>query len=56
MSDKIYLDSLLLLQQIKLVQGNTALNSTLRRHKILRDYLIEKQRDFISSIESSLQD
>lgn len=40
-----------LLQDIKLVQGGTALASTLRRHPKVKKYLIEKQIDRLSQLE-----
>ena len=49
--DFLYQKLLVLLQQVKLVQGGTALASTLRRHNKLKVYLIEKQIDRIKSIE-----
>lgn len=42
---------LTLCQEIKLVQGGTALSSTLRRHNKLKLYLIEKQIEKIKHIE-----
>lgn len=47
----LYSRILELLQQIKLVQGGTALSSTLRRHNKIRFYMIEKQRSLLNSIE-----
>lgn len=47
----LYSRILELLQQIKLVQGGTALSSTLRRHNKIRLYMIEKQRSLLNSIE-----
>lgn len=49
--DFIYSKFLELLQQIKLVQGGIALDSTLKRHKDLRSYLVSKQIDLLSSYE-----
>lgn len=49
--DSLYLSLINLLNQIKLVQGATALNSTLRRHKDISIYLISKQIDKIKFIE-----
>lgn len=49
--DYLYEYLLTLLQQIKLVQGGTALSATLRRHNKLKTYLIEKQIEKIKHIE-----
>lgn len=49
--DFLYQKLLDLLQQIKLVQGGTALSSTLRRHNTIKCYMIEKQIQKIKSIE-----
>lgn len=40
-----------LLNEVKLVQGGTALSSTLRRHNKIKFYLISKQIDKIQFIE-----
>lgn len=40
-----------LLEQIKLVQGGTALSATLRRHTKLKIYLIQKQIEKIKYVE-----
>lgn len=40
-----------LLQDIKLVQGGSAVGATLRRHPQIKKYLIQKQIDRLSSIE-----
>lgn len=42
-----------LLSEIKLAQGGTALDSTLRRHNMIRVYLISKQIDKIADIENT---
>ena len=42
-----------LLQEIKLAQGGTALDATLRRHNNIRIYLISKQIDKIRDIEET---
>lgn len=52
--DNLYNQSIMLLQQIKLVQGNTALNSTLRRHSRLKKYLLQKQIDYLQTLEDDL--
>lgn len=49
--DFLYSKLLELLQQIKLVQGGTALSSTLRRHTDIKLYMIQKQIDKIQHIE-----
>lgn len=54
--DPIYESLLTLLKQIKLVQGGTALSSTLRRHNKLKLYLIEKQIARIKHIEETYFD
>lgn len=40
-----------LLQDIKLVQGGSAVGATLRRHPQVKKYLIEKQVDRLKAIE-----
>lgn len=42
-----------LLQEIKLAQGGTALDATLKRHNMIRIYLISKQIDKIRDIEQT---
>ena len=49
--DFLYSWLLDLLQQVKLVQGSTALNSTLRRHATIKNYLIAKQIDKLNYFE-----
>lgn len=49
--DFLYKKLLELLYQIKLTQGATALNSTLRRHNMIKIYLLEKQINQIKTIE-----
>lgn len=49
--DFLYEKILQLLEQIKLVQGGTALASTIRRHDKIKIYLIEKQIACIEHIE-----
>lgn len=49
--DFLYERLLTLLKQIKLVQGGTALSSTLRRHNKIKLYMIEKQIQKIKYIE-----
>lgn len=54
MINELYDKSIELLQQIKLTQGNTALNSTLRRHAKLKKFLLEKQVDRLQIIEDAI--
>lgn len=42
-----------LLSQVKLVQGGSAIPATLRRHKVIKDYLMEKQSMLITHIENT---
>lgn len=42
-----------LLHEIKLAQGGTALDATLKRHNMIRIYLISKQIDKIRDIEQT---
>lgn len=51
--DFLYDRILLLLSQIKLVQGGSAIPPTLRRHKAIKDYLISKQKSQIEYIEQN---
>lgn len=44
---------MILLQQIKLVQGGTALASTLRRHIKIKNYLIDKQSSILNHLEET---
>lgn len=50
--DFLYSWLLDLMEQVKLVQGGTALASTLRRHSTIRKYMIQKQIDKLDYIES----
>lgn len=50
--DFLYSQLIRLCEQVKLVQGATALNSTLRRHSKIKSYLIQKQVEQLSLIES----
>lgn len=54
--DFLYEKLLILLNQIKLTQGGTALNSTLRRHNKIKLYLLEKQIQQIKHIEEKYFD
>lgn len=51
--DFLYERLLSLLEEIKLVQGGTALASTLRRHQQVKIYMIEKQIQKIRAIEET---
>ena len=51
--DFLYERLLELLQQMKLVQGGTALASSLRRHNKIKLYMIEKQIQKIKHIEET---
>lgn len=51
--DFLYDRFMVLLKQIRLVQGGTALASTLRRHSSIKNYLVEKQIKFISYLEET---
>lgn len=53
--DDLYDDLLNLLKDIKLTQGNVALNSTLRRHPKVTKYLLENQKSYLHILEDSLQ-
>lgn len=54
--DFLYEKLLALLNQIKLTQGATALNSTLRRHSKIKLYMLEKQIRQIQHIEEKYFD
>lgn len=49
----LYDELILILQQIKLVQGGTSLASTLRRHSKVKNYLVEKQRKKLGYLEET---
>ena len=51
--DFLYSYLIKLLEQIKLVQSGTALDSTLKRHSFIRNYLISKQKDRLDYIETT---
>lgn len=51
---QLYMKAIELLQQVKLTQGNTALNSTLRRHTTLRKFLLKVQVDRLNWLEETL--
>lgn len=50
--DLLYVDLIRFLYEIDLLQGHTALNSTLRRHSKLRNYLHNKQKEMLEEVES----
>lgn len=49
----LYEELCCLLLEIKLAQGGTALDATLRRHNMIRIYLISKQLDKIRDFEQT---
>lgn len=53
LDDFLYDDLARLLQEIKLAQGGTALDATLKRHHMIRFYLISKQIDKLCDIEQT---
>lgn len=53
-SIELYNKSISLLHEIKVTQGATALNSTLRRHPKLKKFLLSMQVDKLSLIEDSI--
>lgn len=54
LNQELYNKAIELLQQIKLTQGNTALNSTLRRHSSLKKFLLEEQVNRLKFLEDSI--
>lgn len=54
LKQELYNKAIELLQQIKLTQGNTALNSTLRRHSSLKKFLLEEQVNRLKFLEDSI--
>ena len=50
--DFLYVQLQRLFNEIKLTQGGTSLDATLRRHQLLRNYAIAKQIDRIKRIET----
>lgn len=50
--DFLYNKFIDLLKEIRLVQGATALTSTIRRHPKIKRYLLQKQVDRLGSLES----
>lgn len=55
-SNQVYDKSIELLNQIKITQGATALNSTLRRHITLKKFLLTKQVERLSLIENAISE
>ena len=51
---KEYIQAILLLQEIKLVNGAEFLNFTLRRHHKLRQFLLDYQKTAIIDLESNI--
>ena len=51
----LYDRTIKLLYDIKIVQGGTALASTLRRHSIIKQYLLKHQIQDIKDLESLLE-
>lgn len=54
LKQELYNKAIELLKQIKLTQGNTALNSTLRRHSSLKKFLLEEQVNRLKLLEDSI--
>lgn len=44
-----------LLKDIKLTQGNLALNSTLNRHQKVKKFLLQSQVDTLQDLEDSIK-
>lgn len=53
--DELYLELIDLLKEIKLTQGNMALNSTLRRHPKVYKYIFDNQVNNLSILEDSVK-
>lgn len=51
--DLLYNSLISFLYEIKIFQGGTALSSTLRRHPIIKAFLLRKQKERLNSFESS---
>lgn len=49
----LYDELILILEQIKLVQGGTSLASTIRRHQKIKNYLVDKQRKKLGYLEET---
>lgn len=54
--DDIYNSLIKLLGELKLVLGPEGLSATIRRHKLVRDFLVTYQQDALNSIESTIAD
>ena len=52
--DETYNNLIKLLKEVKLVQGNMALNSTLNRHSKVKKYLINCQIDTLQDLEANI--
>lgn len=53
--DQLYYNLITLLQEIKLTQGNLALNGTLAKHPIIKRYLLECQVEDLQNLELDIQ-
>ncbi len=53
--DMLYYRLIELLHEVKLVQGNMALNSTLNRHRSVKEFLLQYQVDTLQDIEESVK-
>lgn len=54
--DFLYARIIALLNEVKIAQGGSAIPPTLRRHKKIKEYLIEKQKARIRYIEDTYFD
>lgn len=52
--DETYYNLITLLKEIKLTQGNLALNGTLTKHPKIKKYLIQKQIDSLTELENDV--
>lgn len=53
--DMLYYRLIELLTEVKLVQGNMALNSTINRHKDIKEFMLQYQVDTLQDIEESVK-
>lgn len=53
--DMLYFRLIELLTEVKLVQGNMALNSTINRHKEVKEFMLQYQVDTLQDIEESVR-
>lgn len=53
--DKLYCDSLLFLQDLKVVLGPDGVNATLARHKDFKKFLLDYQRRRLEYFESQVE-